>query len=138
MREKGLVQLISYVFIILITLISCSSNKQLTANNIVDSFISADLEVVQPEPMKKDDYGLAPYVCEGTHFFIPSLCEDCGGRIFICDTDEDLELLKNYYEELGRVSAVFFSWVLTKDNVLIQINGALDEDVAKKYEEAIP
>jgi hypothetical protein len=41
------------------------------ANNLEDginSFKSQGLEAEQPETMEKDDYGLAPFVCEGTYF----------------------------------------------------------------------
>jgi hypothetical protein len=110
----------------------------ITMEDIINSFKSQGLEAEQLETMEKDDYGLAPFVCEGTHFYIPSLCEDCGGRIFICESREDMELLDNYYTELGRASAVFYSWVFTKDDVLVQINGDLDEEIAREYEQAIP
>jgi hypothetical protein len=110
----------------------------ITMEDIINSFKYQGLEAEQLETMEKDDYGLAPFVCEGTHFYIPSLCEDCGGRIFICESREDMELLDNYYTELGRASAVFYSWVFTKDDVLVQINGDLDEEIAREYDQAIP
>ena len=51
--------------------------------DVVDEFIAAGLEAEDPRPMTKDDYGPAPMTAvEGTRFLIPSLCADCGGRIF--------------------------------------------------------
>lgn len=88
--------------------------------------------------MAKDDYGLAPFVCTGTHFFIPSIDPTAGGRVFICDNAEDVTALSDYYDKLGKSSALFFSWVFVKGNVVVQINGDLPEDKARQYETAIP
>ena len=106
--------------------------------DLVQVLQSAGLEVENPTAMTKDDYGMAPMVAaDATHFFIPSLCSDCGGRIYSFSSQEDLDLMKKYYDELGKSSAMFFSWVFTKDNLLIQINGALPEDKAREYENAL-
>lgn len=109
-----------------------------TSRDVVEAFKSASLEVEEARPMTKDDYGMAPMrAIEGTRFLIPSLCSDCGGRIFSFSSQEDLNLTKTYYEELGKSSAMFFSWVFVKDNILVQINGDLPEEQAKKYEAAL-
>jgi hypothetical protein len=39
--------------------------------------------------------------------------------------------------KLGKENAAFFSWVFVKDNILVQINGNLPEEQAKKYEAAL-
>ena len=88
--------------------------------------------------MTKGDYGLAPYVCQGALFYIPAICLDCGGRIFICSNEDDLNLLQSYYLELGHDSPASSSWVFVKGNVLVQINGGLPEAIAQEYELAIP
>ncbi len=109
-----------------------------TSDQVIKFFKAAGLEAENAMPMTKEDYGMAPYVAiEGTHFFIPSLCSDCGGRIMSFATPEDLEKTRAYYVELGKESAIFFSWVFVKDNILIQINGDLPEKTAKKYEAAL-
>ena len=100
--------------------------------------MDAGLEFANPTNMTKDDYGLAPMsAAEAVHFFLPSLCADCGGRLYSFANVEDLSLMETYYKELGRQSAMFFSWVFIKDNILIQINGDLPEELAKMYEAAI-
>jgi hypothetical protein len=109
-----------------------------TTKQVVEAFKSAGLEVENPRPMTKDDYGFVPMrAIEATRFIIPSLCPDCGGRIFSFATQEDLEITKMYYEELGKASALFFSWLFVKDNILVQINGDLPEEQARKYENAL-
>ena len=109
-----------------------------TSQDVIAVFVELELEVGEYYTMTKDDYGASPYVAvEGTRFLIPSLCETCGGRILVFANIEDLELSKSYYVELGRQSALFFSWVFEKDNVLVQINGDLDEGAAAEYEDAL-
>ncbi|MBM4467291.1 MAG: hypothetical protein FJ014_17345 [Chloroflexi bacterium] len=88
--------------------------------------------------MTKDDYGLAPMrAVEAVRFLIPSLCEDCGGRLFSCETQEDVDAMREYYESLSEVSAMFFSWVFVRDNIVVQINGDLPEEQARQYEAAL-
>ena len=38
---------------------------------------------------------------------------------------------------MGKSSALFFSWVFVKDRIVVQINGDLPEDAARKYEAAL-
>lgn len=110
----------------------------LVAEDVINAFKNAGLEAENPRKMGKDDYGLAPFLCEGTRFLIPSLGEDSGGRVFLCSNDEDRDRLAAYYQDLGKISAIFFSWVFIKENVVVQLNGDLREDTARKYEQAIP
>lgn len=106
--------------------------------NAQNAIIKAGLEFESPSEMTKDDYGMAPLTAKkGVRFFIPSLCSDCGGRLFTFSTKEDLESIYRYYDELGKQSAMFFSWVFFKDNVLIQINGDLSEEKALEYQTAL-
>ncbi len=88
--------------------------------------------------MTKDDYGMAPFVCTGTACFIPSLGADNGGRVYTCDNTKDRDALATFYTDAAKASALFFSWVYVKGNVVVQINGDLPEDKARQYEAAIP
>ncbi len=106
-----------------------------TSAQVAEAFSNAGLEAVNVRPLTKDDYGMAPMVAlEGSRFFIPSLCPDCGGRIFSFSSQSDLDILRTYYTSLAESSALFFSWVFAKDNILVQINGDLPEDIARQYE----
>lgn len=99
---------------------------------------SNNLEFADPQNMSKDDYGMAPMNASGAvHFGIPSLCPDCGGRLYTFDDPEKLQIMKAYYDTLSESSAMFFSWTFAKDNVLIQVNGDLPEDKARQYEAAL-
>jgi len=104
----------------------------------VAAFKAAGLEVESVTPMTKDDYGLAPMTAvEAIRFLIPSLCSDCGGRVFSFASQADLDLVRNYYVQLGKSSAAFFSWTFVNGNVLVQINGDLPEAKARLYETAL-
>lgn len=109
-----------------------------TPDSIVAAYKAAGLEAESPTAMGPSDYGPAPYVAKGVHFLIPSMCADCGGRAFV-GTKEEITQLRSYYEEMGKASALLFSWVfVTPDGkAMVQINGDLPEDQAKKYEEAL-
>ena len=127
-----------FILSVFATVILSACGSSVTGDDVIASFKKAGLEAENSYAMTKDDYGPAPYVCTGTRFLIPSIGADNGGRIFICDNAEDLALLKNYYDELGKSSALFFSWTFTKGDVLVQINGDLPEEKARQYEAAIP
>jgi hypothetical protein len=107
------------------------------AQDAIDAFHEAGLESENERPLTKDDYGLAPFVGEGIRFELPSLCDDCGGRVFSFENEEDRDAIAGYYESLGESSALFFSWVFVHDNVVVQINGDLPEEQAREYETAL-
>jgi hypothetical protein len=128
--------LIGLCIILFVT--GCSSTAKKTSDEVIAAFKAAGLEAESAGAMTKDDYGMAPFVCKGTRFLIASLGEDSGGRIYICDNTKDRDSLAKYYQALGKASAMFFSWVFVKGSVVVQINGDLQEDLARKYEQAIP
>jgi hypothetical protein len=102
---------------------------------VIAAFRAAGLEVGDTWTLKKDDLGMAPMIyVEGTRFLVPSVCADCGGKVFDFAKLDDLDRTREYYVELGEASAVFFSWTFVKDNILLQINGDLPEDKARAYE----
>ena len=102
------------------------------------AIMNAGLEFENVREMTTDDYGLAPMnALEGYRFIIPSLCADCGGRLYIFDDPQKLSQMKEYYDGLAEVSAMFFSWVFVQDNVLVQISGDLPEAQALQYQQAL-
>lgn len=108
------------------------------SSDAIAQFQKAGLDVGAFVPMAKEDYGLAPLTAtEGTHFFIAALGQGGGGRIMSFASAADLARVKAYYDNLGKQSAAFFSWVFVRDNILVQINGDLPEAEARKYEVAL-
>ena len=131
-------QLRTVFFGLALSAISAIAVADPTAQDVVSAFKNAGLEAENPTPMGPKNYGFAPYVCKGVRFLIPSLGEDSGGRILACPNAADRDAIAGYYERLAKKSAAFFSWVFVKGNVVVQINGDLEEDKARKYERAIP
>ncbi len=115
-----------------------STFEKWTTAQVTSAFTASGLECESTRSMTKDDYGMGPMTAkEGTRFLIPSLGDDNGGRIFSFSSQDDLDKTKTYYVELGKSSALFFSWVFVKDNILVQINGDLPEATARKYETSL-
>jgi len=108
-----------------------------TPDQIVEKFKAAGLEADGPRVLTKDDYGMAPYVGSGVRFLIPSLGADKGGRVFVVTDAQERANLVKYYTELGKSSAMLFSWVFESGPVVVQINGDLPEATARKYEAAL-
>ncbi len=124
------------LFVLLLTACGGGGND-FTGDDVVAAFQAAGLEAEDARPMTKDDYGLGPFVGTGTRFYLPSLCEDCGGRIIITENDADTEAVRTYYDSLGQSSAAFFSWVTVRDNIVLQMNGDLPEEQFRQYEVAL-
>lgn len=119
-------------------LFSHASWAAMTLDQVVEEFSDSGLEFEDPRRMQTRDYGMAPYLCQGVRFLIPSLGDDSGGRVFVCKNRKDRDVLANYYRSLGRATAMAFSWVFVKGNIVLQINGDLDEQLAKEYGSSIP
>ena len=102
---------------------------------VLDAFLADGLEASNPRSIISNDYGLVPMLAiDGIRFYLPSICSDCGGRIMSFADQEKLQIVKDYYGQMGRFSAILFSWVFVKDNILVQLNGRLSEANARKYE----
>jgi len=61
-----------------------------TPEQVIMAFKAAGLEAENPTKLVKEDYGMAPLVGQGLHFLIPSLCSDCGGRVFVVESEDDM------------------------------------------------
>ncbi len=109
-----------------------------TPEDVIEAFREAHLPAEGPKEMTPEDYGMAPMVAEeGMRFLIPPLGEDAGGRVMSFDSQADLQKTKEFYDSLGRESAMLFSWTFQHENLLVQINGELPEDEARRYEAAL-
>ncbi|UED70696.1 hypothetical protein [Brevibacillus sp. HD3.3A] len=131
--------LLFFTFVLILSLVfGCSTYEKWTPDQVINSFKTSSLEAENVKDMEKSDYGMAPMTAKsGKRFYIPSLGENAGGRVLTFESQDDLEKMKQFYVEAGKQSAMFFSWVFVKDNVLVQINGDLPEDKAKLYEAAL-
>lgn len=123
--------------VVTLTVKPAQTSGQWTVDQVIAAFKSAGLEAEAPKRMAREDYGMAPLVGEGVRFLIPSLCADCGGRVFAVPVVAERDRLAGYYQEMGKASAAFFSHVFVRDNIVVQINGDMKDDQAAKYETAL-
>ncbi len=106
-----------------------------SAQRVLQAFQSAGLEVADPRPMTADDWGLVPRLAaEGTRYFTPSVCSDFGGRIMSFASQEDLNIVRDYYDQMASYSSVLLSWIFVRDNILVQINATMPRENAAQYE----
>lgn len=125
--------------LLLLVLAACGGQAAsgITVSQVADAFRESGVEIGEVSEMSADDYGLAPMADEGLRFLIPSLGDDAGGRIMRYESDEDLQRAKSYYEELGKQSALLFSHVFTRGDILVQVNGNLPQEQADMLQEAL-
>lgn len=109
-----------------------------TPDGILAAFKAAGLQVEYVRKMTKQEYGMAPNLCDGRRFVIPSVGGGKGGRVFVCRTVQERDTLAKYYRNTGKVGAAVASWVFTKNLLLVQLDGDVKETLARKYEAAIP
>lgn len=115
-----------------------ASSSKLTSDDVVEAFEDAGLVVEDKRAMTKDDYGVGPMKStSGTIFTVPFVCSDCSVRVTAYDNDADLEQSKAYYDDLGAESAMLFSWTIAHSNILVQLNGDMEEADYEKYKAAL-
>lgn len=118
-------------------------NKELI--ELLDAFVEAGLNVMEPRIMKRQDFGIAPLLAnEAVQFgakyaeFV-SVDEDGNedpynyGRIFLVNDENDLASMKAVYDDLAKESAMFYSHTHSKRNILIQMGGDVSDDDFEKY-----
>ena len=119
---------------------SSSSQKKETINleSILNKFKKDSLAVDGARSMTKEDFGMAPmYAKEAKIFGIQK--DDSGefmnARIFLFEKEKDLTKTKDYYEDLGKASAMAFSYTAANEKklILMQFNGDLSQDLVQKY-----
>lgn len=111
-----------------------------SSDKIVEAFREEGLEVARSESVDdEEDWqdNLVPKTYkQGTHFVIrPGRTEneEMGGRVFTYDSEEDLEVMRNYYETVSSSSGMFYTHVYTDGLVLMQINGQIPKTQADRY-----
>lgn len=108
-----------------------SAGKDLTVDEVVQSFKDAGLEVGSIEELGKDEFGNIRK--EGKRVLIPSLGEDSGGRLMSFGKEKDLETAKAYYDELSNAGPMFFSHTHQSGLFLLQMNGDMEDAEFEKY-----
>lgn len=126
------------IMILLITAACSSGEATVKADDVISKFKAAGLESENVKDLTSKDMGMGPMKYEeAKRIFVPALGEDEGGRLFVFKKESDLEELKNYYDELGKASAMFFSYTHAKGNVLLQMTSKMEKEEFAKYQKVI-
>ncbi len=135
--------------LVVLLLTACGAPAAHNAQDVVDAFKAAGLEVedVKTIPVTKANFGLCPmYAIAAVDFEIPSVCLgpqtiglSCGASILVFATKdkEGLEKTRDYYDAIGKASAIFFNWVVVHDNILVNMSGDVPEAMVKQYQAAL-
>lgn len=130
---------------------SSSSTEQTTVSSesaaanlddIIEAFTQQSLVVYNLRDMTKDDFGIAPMSATSAKIF--SLVEtdneddQRNARLLTFDNLDDLKATKQYYDDLGKDSAMLFSYTAVNEDelVLMQFNGQLPQELVEKYAKA--
>ncbi|WCG33964.1 LysM peptidoglycan-binding domain-containing protein [Enterococcus dispar] len=119
---------------------SSTKEKEIAStDDYIKKFEDKKLVVYNKRKMTKDDFGMAPATAKEAVIFslIETDNEDDqkNARLLTFDNLEDLNETKKYYDDLGKGSAMLFSYTAAdEDNlVLMQFNGDFDQKLVEKY-----
>lgn len=102
-----------------------------TTADVIKYFKDDKLELGEVSDLPNDEFGNIRK--EGKRLLIPSLGADAGGRLFLFDSEENLQKAKSYYDELGNSGPMFYSHTHQSGLFLIQMNGDMEDNEFAKY-----
>lgn len=119
-----------------------SESAATNLDDIIEAFSQQSLVVYNPRDMTKEDFGIAPMSATKAKIF--SLIEtdneeeQQNARLLTFDNLDDLKATKKYYDDLGKDSAMLFSYTAVNEDdlVLMQFNGQLSQGLVEKYAKA--
>jgi hypothetical protein len=127
------------VVLLAVALTACGgSGKSHTADEVIEAFKKAGLEVEDIKDVKPENLGMAPNTHkEGKLFQIPSVGQEVNGKILIYKNNKDLQKTKEYFDEAGKASAAFFSYTIEKDDIFVHLPKFVPEELVEKYKAAL-
>lgn len=112
----------------LVALTACAAESATsqphTPQQVIDAFHEAGLEANVVEEFE----GTEPYTGQGIRFSLGSLCDGCGGTVFVLEDASLMELATSSVEE---------HHLLIKDDIFVIIDGRVSDDSLAKYEAAL-
>ena len=120
-----------------------SESAATNLDDIIEAFSEQSLVVYNPRDMTKEDFGIAPMSATKAKIF--SLIEtdneeeQQNARLLTFDNLDDLKATKKYYDDLGKDSAMLFSYTAVNEDelLLMQFNGQLPKELVEKYTQAV-
>lgn len=130
------------MFASLLVLSACGGGSKIELKDITKGFKDAGLTVNDEKEMTRDDYGLAPMKAEKGIIFGVEKGQDgkyMNGRLLEFKNEKDLDQTKDYYDKLGKESAMFYSHTYkTEDGkYLLQMNGEISDSTFNKYKDTM-
>lgn len=111
-------------------------------DDIIETFTQQSLVVYNPRDMTKEDFGIAPMSAKSAKIFslieTDNEDEQQNARLLTFDNLDELKATKKYYDDLGKDSAMLFSYTAVNEDelVLMQFNGQLPQELVEKYAKA--
>ncbi|WP_241955571.1 hypothetical protein [Staphylococcus chromogenes] len=126
--------------ICLFALSACGNKVEI--EDFIKGFKEAGLNVNGEKEMTREDYGTAPMKAEKGIIFGVKKGEDgqyMNGRLLEFKNEKDLDQTKEYYDKLGKESAILYSHTYkTEDGkYLLQMNGEIDDSTFDKYKDTM-
>ncbi|MFD2389554.1 LysM peptidoglycan-binding domain-containing protein [Enterococcus gallinarum] len=121
---------------------SSSEDAATKLDDIIKTFTQQSLVVYRPRDMTKEDFGIAPMSAKSAKIFslieTDNEDEQQNARLLTFDNLDDLKATKKYYDDLGKDSAMLFSYTAVNEDelVLMQFNGQLPQELVEKYAKA--
>jgi hypothetical protein len=110
--------------------------ETVTAQDIIDKFNAAGLDVKDVQPEERDpDSPLPNSYQEYLTFSIPEVAPK-GGQVFVCDTKQNCDALYAYFDALKALAGPYL-YQSPSGTVVIQLNSGLTPETGAKFEEII-
>ena len=127
--------------IVCLVVLSACGNK-VEIEDFIKGFKDAGLSVNGEKEMTREDYGTAPMKSEKGIIFGVEKGQDgqyMNGRLLEFKDEKDLDQTKEYYDKLGKESAILYSHTYkTEDGkYLLQMNGEIDDSTFDKYKDTM-
>ncbi|MDY4021493.1 hypothetical protein, partial [Staphylococcus borealis] len=127
--------------IVCLVVLSACGNK-VEIKDFTKGFKDAGLNVNDEKEMTREDYGTAPMKAEKGIIFGVEKGQDgqyMNGRLLEFKDEKDLDQTKEYYDKLGKESAILYSHTYkTEDGkYLLQMNGEIDDSTFDKYKDTM-
>lgn len=114
--------------------------RQPTPEQVVQKFKDEGLSVGKTQPVEQERGWLKSPTPEvqkdGVHFLTPSICRDCGGRVYSFDNERDLKTMRDYYDSLDNLKVFgpnFGGYTYRNGLLLLQIGDGAKKSEAEKY-----
>ncbi len=104
----------------------------LTVVQAIKAFENAGLECLEPTPISTSDSSPVPKTfSEGVRCVVPSVSPDHGFRIFSFSSEDNLQMVKDYYEAF---TGFLGSYVYVKENLLFQTSVSMPVELVEEYQ----